>query len=201
MKKSKNQSNANKPSRPNVFALLKPYRGMVALLVTFSLLSNGVNLLIPKIISKGIDSFSAGQYSAKTVVTEFLVAAFVIFLFTYLQSVVQTFSSERVALDLRKRLSDKISRQNYSYILKANPSKLLTNLTSDIDSIKMFVSMAVATIFSSVFMIIGTCVLLVMINYKLAIPIIAIIPIIGGMFAFILRKARVLFKRSREVID
>lgn len=174
---------------------------MVALLVTFSLLSNGVNLLVPKIISKGIDSFTAGQYSVKTVVTEFLIAAFVIFLFTYLQSVVQTFSSERVALDLRKRLSDKISRQNYSYILKANPSKLLTNLTSDIDSIKMFVSMAVATIFSSAFMIIGTCILLLMINYKLAIPIIAIIPIIGGMFAFILRKARVLFKRSREVID
>ena len=174
---------------------------MIFLLVLFALLSNGVNLLVPKIISKGIDSFSAGTFSLKTVVTEFLIAAFVIFLFTYLQSVVQTFSSEKVALDLRKRLSDKISRQSYSYILKANPSKLLTNLTSDIDSIKMFVSMAVATMFSSAFMIIGTCVLLVMINYKLAIPIIAIIPIIGGTFAFILKKARVLFKRSREIID
>ncbi len=201
MKKSKDPSQNTKPSKPSVFSLLKPYRGMISLLVLFALLSNGVNLLVPKIISKGIDSFSAGTFSLKTVVTEFLIAAFVIFLFTYLQSVVQTFSSEKVALDLRKRLSDKISRQSYSYILKANPSKLLTNLTSDIDSIKMFVSMAVATMFSSAFMIIGTCVLLVMINYKLAIPIIAIIPIIGGTFAFILKKARVLFKRSREIID
>jgi ATP-binding cassette subfamily B protein len=201
VKKSKDPSQNTKPSKPSVFSLLKPYRGMISLLVLFALLSNGVNLLVPKIISKGIDSFSAGTFSLKTVVTEFLIAAFVIFLFTYLQSVVQTFSSEKVALDLRKRLSDKISRQSYSYILKANPSKLLTNLTSDIDSIKMFVSMAVATMFSSAFMIIGTCVLLVMINYKLAIPIIAIIPIIGGTFAFILKKARVLFKRSREIID
>ena len=201
MKKSKDPSHNTKPSKPSVFSLLKPYRGMISLLVLFALLSNGVNLLVPKIISKGIDSFSAGTFSLNTVVTEFLIAAFVIFLFTYLQSVVQTFSSEKVALDLRKRLSDKISRQSYSYILKANPSKLLTNLTSDIDSIKMFVSMAVATMFSSAFMIIGTCVLLVMINYKLAIPIIAIIPIIGGTFAFILKKARVLFKRSREIID
>lgn len=201
MDKSKNRVRETKPPKPSVFSLLKPYRGMISLLVLFALLSNGVNLLVPKIISKGIDSFSAGNFSIKTVVTEFLIAAFVIFLFTYLQSVVQTFSSEKVALDLRKRLSDKISRQSYSYILKANPSKLLTNLTSDIDSIKMFVSMAVATMFSSAFMIIGTCVLLVMINYKLAIPIITIIPIIGGTFAFILRKVRVLFKRSREIID
>lgn len=201
MKKSKNQVRDTKPSKPNVFSLLKPYRGMITLLVVFSLLSNGVNLLVPQIISRGIDSYTAGHFSFKTVVTEFLIAALVIFFFTYLQSVVQTYSSERVARDLRKRLSDKISGQSYSYILKANPSKLLTNLTSDIDSIKMFVSMAVATIFSSVFMIIGTCVLLLVINYKLAIPIIAIIPVIGGTFAFILRKVRVLFKRSREIID
>jgi ABC-type multidrug transport system, ATPase and permease components len=201
MNRTKNQNNESKPSRPNVFGLLKPYRGMVSLLVVFSLLSNAVNLLIPKIISKGIDSYSAQQYSFRTTLTEFLAAAFVIFFFTYLQSVVQTFSSEIVARNLRKQLSDKISKQSYSYIIKANPSKLLTNLTSDIDSIKMFVSMAVATIFSSVFMIIGTCVLLLMINYKLAVPIIAIIPIIGGTFAFILKKARVLFKRSREIID
>jgi ATP-binding cassette subfamily B protein len=65
----------------------------------------------------------------------------------------------------------------------------------------MFVSMAVVTIFSSIFMIIGTCVLLIMINYKLAVPIIAIIPIIGVTFFMVIRKAKVLFKRSREIID
>lgn len=201
MSNSKQPDRGKKPSKPNLFSLLKPYRGMVAFLVIFALLSNGVNLVLPKIISKGIDAYTAGNFVYKTVVTEFLVAAFIIFLFTYLQSIVQTFASEKVARDLRTRLSGKISRQSYSYILKANPSKLLTNLTSDIDSIKMFVSMAVVTIFSSIFMIIGTCTLLIMINYKLAIPIILTIPLIGGTFFFVLRKVRVLFKRSREVID
>ena len=201
MSKSKQPGTGKKESKPNVFSLLKPYRGMVTFLVVFALLSNGVNLLLPKIISKAIDAFTAGNFNFRTVVLEFLVAAFVIFFFTYLQSIVQTFASERVARDLRTRLSDKISRQSYSYILKTNPSKLLTNLTSDIDSIKMFVSMAVVTIFSSIFMIVGTCVLLLMIDYKLAVPIIAIIPLIGGTFFIVLRKVRVLFRRSREIID
>ncbi len=201
MSKSKNPDAGKRESKPNVFSLLKPYRGMVTFLVVFALLSNGVNLLLPKIISRAIDNFTAGHFVFQTVVVEFLIAAFIIFFFTYLQSIVQTFASERVARDLRTRLSDKISRQSYSYILKTNPSKLLTNLTSDIDSIKMFVSMAVVTIFSSVFMIIGTCVLLLMINYKLAVPIIAIIPVIGGTFYMVLRKVKVLFKRSREIID
>jgi ATP-binding cassette subfamily B protein len=201
MSNPENKGGRSKPKKPSVFSLLKPYRGMVVFLVIFALLSNGVNLLLPKIISRGIDAFTAGHFNYETVILEFLVASLVIFFFTYMQSIVQTFASERVARDLRSRLSDKISRQSYSYIIKTNPSKLLTNLTSDIDSIKMFVSMAVVTIVSSVFMIIGTCVLLIMINYKLAVPIIVIIPIIGGTFYFVLKKVRGLFKRSREVID
>lgn len=201
MSKSRTKDPTPRKSRSGIFSLLKPYSGMVAFLVVFALLSNGVNLLLPKIISRAIDAFSAGNFVLRTVVLEFLIASLVIFIFAYLQSIVQTFASEKVARDLRIRLSEKISRQSYSYILKTNPSRLLTNLTSDIDSIKLFVSMAVVTIFSSVFMIIGTCVLLITINYKLAIPIIAIIPLIGGTFYVVFRKVRVLFKRSREVID
>jgi len=201
MSNSKGQKTPNKVPKPNVFNLLKPYSGMVAFLVLFALVSNGANLLVPKIISRGIDAFTSGHFVFKTVMVEFLVASLVIFVFTYLQSIIQTFTSERVGRDLRTRLADKISRQSYAYILKTNPSKLLTNLTSDIDSIKMFVSMAVVTIFSSVFMIVGTCVLLLTINWKLAIPIIAIIPVIGGTFFMVLMKVRVLFKRSREIID
>jgi ATP-binding cassette subfamily B protein len=201
MSKPKQPNRGESPSKPNVFSLLSPYRLMITFLVVFALLSNGINLLIPKIISKGIDAYSTGHFEFRTVITEFLIASFVIFFFTYLQSIVQTYASERVARDLRSRLSEKISKQSYSYILKTNPSKLLTNLTSDIDSIKMFVSMAVVTIFSSIFMIVGTCTLLLQINYKLAVPIIATIPVIGGTFFIVLRKVRVLFKRSREVID
>lgn len=174
---------------------------MVALLIVFALLGNGANLIIPKIISHGIDSFTGGNYVLKTILIEFAGAALVIFIFSYLQMVVQTYASERVGFDLRKQLSDKISRQSYSFIQQANPSKLLTNLTSDMDSVKMFVSQAVTSIVSSAFMIIGTSVLLLIINWRLAIPVLIIIPLVGITFYFVLKKVKVLFTRSREVID
>ena len=174
---------------------------MVALLIVFALLGNGANLVIPKIIAHGIDSFTAGNYVLKTILIEFTGAAVVIFIFSYLQMVVQTYASERVGFDLRKQLSDKISRQSYTFIQHANPSKLLTNLTSDMDSVKMFVSQAVTSIVSSAFMIIGTSVLLLIINWRLAIPVLIIIPLVGITFYFVLKKVKVLFTRSREVID
>ena len=187
--------------KPNVFSLLKPYSGMVSMLLLVALLGNVVNLLIPKIISHAIDAYTGGHFKFNIVYWEFSFAAIAIFIFTYLQSIIQTYASERVAKDLRSSLSDKISQQGLSYILKANPSKLLTNLTSDVDSIKMFVSMAVVTIVSSIFMIIGTSVLLIMVNWKLGLAVIAIVPIIGGAFFIVLSKVRGLFKKSREIID
>jgi ATP-binding cassette subfamily B protein len=174
---------------------------MVTLLIIMALLGSGINILIPKIIAHGIDSYSAHNFNINSVIVQFLAAAAAIFVFTFMQNVLQTYASEKVAKDLRTKLSGKISNQSYSYVLKSNPSKLLTNLTSDIDSVKMFVSQAFVTIISSVFVIIGTSVLLISINWKLALTVISIVPLIGGTFFIVLRKVRVLFKKGREVID
>ncbi|MEI7829300.1 MAG: ABC transporter ATP-binding protein [Prolixibacteraceae bacterium] len=195
------KGSAGKTKKPNIFAVLKPYRPMIFSLIGFALLSNAANLVVPKIISHGIDDFSKGIFSYRDIVIEFLVAALVVFLFSFLQGLLQTFASERVARDLRTKLADKISRQSYAFIQDANPSKLLTNLTSDIDSVKLFVSMAIVSLASSIFIIIGATILLLSINWRLALSVMAIIPIISGAFFFVFRKVKVLFKKSREVID
>ena len=201
MKRRRKIGIEDKLEKPRLTSLLRPYIKMIILLIFFVLISNGMNLIIPKIISHGIDSFTGGAYNFQMVASEFLAASLIIFIFSYLQSIVQTFTSERVARDLREKLSNKISHQSYAYIQEANPSTLLTNLTSDIDSVKMFVSQAVSSIISSLFIIFGTVVLLLTINWELALTVIAIIPIIGGAFFIVLKKVRVLFKRGREVID
>ena len=187
--------------KPGILSLLKPYLSIVLLLILFTLLSNGINLLIPKLIASGIDNFSSAHFSYTITITQFLIAVVSIFVFSYLQSIIQTYASERVARDLRTKLSDKISKQSYAFIEEANPSKLLTNLTADVDSIKMFVSQAIVSITSSAFIIIGASILLLTINWKLALCVIAIIPIIGVTFFVVLKKVRALFIQSRAVID
>jgi ATP-binding cassette, subfamily B, bacterial len=201
MDSDKKENKRQKNRSSNLFELLKPYKLLIVLLILFALLGNAANLIIPKIISHGIDSFMEGNYVMENILWKFLLAATAIFIFSLLQTVVQTYASERVGFDLRKKLSDKISRQSYSFIQEANPSKLLTNLTSDMDSVKLFVSQAVTSIISSAFIIIGTSVLLLVINWRLAVPVIFMIPLIGISFIFILKKVKVYFRRSREVID
>ncbi|OWK69192.1 ABC transporter ATP-binding protein [Pedobacter sp. AJM] len=187
--------------KPSVFSLLASYKGLIFSLILFALLSNGINLLLPKIIAHGIDSYTSKTFNLDSVLFQFAIAIVLVFIFTYLQSIVQTYASERVARDLRSKLSDQISRQSHAYVIEANPSKLLTNLTSDADSIKMFVSQAIVSLASSIFLIVGASILLLMINWKLALCVIAIVPIIGIAFYLVLKKVRVLFIKSREVID
>lgn len=198
--KNKKKSGDNKKSA-GIFSLLKPYKGMLILLLLFALFSNGLNLWIPRIIGDGIDAYRDKHFSAREIISQFGIVVLVIFIFTYLQSILQTYVSEKVARDLRTRLSDKISKQSFTFIREANPSKLLTNLTADVDSIKLFVSQAIVSIASSLFIIIGASILLISINWRLALAVIAIIPIIGGTFFIVLRKVRVLFIQSRAVID
>lgn len=174
---------------------------MVSLIVVFALAGNAVNLVIPLIVSSAIDKYSAGTLVMRTVIIQFLLAATGIFIFNYLQGLIQTYTAEKAARDMRQNLSDKISGQSFTYISKANPSRLLTNLTSDIDSVKVFISQATASMLSSAFVIVGASILLISINWKLALTVLTIIPLIGTGFYIMLRKVRPLFKKSREVID
>ncbi len=199
--KTKLQSATGKPKGPGLFSILRPYRGLILLLVGLSLAANGINLAIPKIIAHGIDAFIQNKADSRQIVWEFLAAAFGVFVFTYGMSFIQTYASEKVARDLRTQLASRISRQNYSFLQKTNPAQLLTNLTADVDSIKLFVAQAIVSIFSSIFIIIGASILLLTIQWQLALCVIAIIPIIGFTFYIVLRKVRALFKTSREIID
>jgi ATP-binding cassette subfamily B protein len=191
----------DKKPRSGILKMLKPYRGMISALLLFALLSNGLNLVIPKIIQAGIDDFTNGVWNVKKILTWFSIAAILIFIFSYAQAIIQTFASEKVARDLRKKLSSKISQQDYAYIQTATPGKLLTNLTSDVDAIKMFVAQAIVSIVSSLVLIIGAGALLLNINWRLGLVVLLIIPIIAITFIVVFKKVKTLFKRSQEVID
>lgn len=193
---------SGKEKKPSgIFGLLRPYKGLIALLVLFALLGNSLNLWLPKIIGKAIDDFSRGTFANESLVIKFGLAAILIFVFTYLQNIIQTYASERVAKNLRTQLAEKISRQSYAWMEQSNPSRLLTNLTADVDSIKLFVSQAIVSLVSSIFIIIGASILLLTIDWKLALVVIAAIPIMGVTFFMVLKRVRSLFMKSREVMD
>lgn len=195
------QKGPPRPPAGKLIALLKPYTGVIILLVVLTISANSLNLVVPKLISSTIDSWTAGHFALRSIVTQFLLVAFGVFILTYAQTVVQTYASERVAKDLRTKLSAKVSVQSFGWVEQITPAKLLTNLTSDVDSVKTFVSQAIASIISSLFLIVGASILLLSINWRLGLGVLGVVPFIAITFQLVMRKVRVLFRRGQEAID
>lgn len=190
-----------KNKKTSLFGLLKPYTGLVIALLILALFSNGLNLVIPKIIQKGIDDYTAKVFSLKRIIIWFTVASGGIFLLSYLQVIFQAYLSERVARDLRFSLSYKISQQNFTYIREHTSAKLLTNITSDVDAVKMFIAQAIVSIISSAVLIIGAAILLININLRLGLIVLIMVPVIMIAFFTVFKKVKGLFRRTQEVID
>lgn len=181
--------------------LLKPYRGLITLLVVLSFAGNGASLIFPELIGRGIDRFNQQGSVSMTLVQEFALAIVVVAVLSSLQSLVQVYTSEIVARDLREQISSKISRQSYEFVVRHGADKLLTNLTSDVDAIKLFVSQAIAGLLSSAVILLGASALLIDLNWKLALAVLSIVPVIGMTFGLVLLRVRKLFRESREVVD
>jgi ATP-binding cassette subfamily B protein len=195
------QNQIKQQAEITLISLLKPYKWTITGIVVLTVISNGLNLVVPQIVAHAIDTYSRGHFVLNTIIFEFFLVAAGIFIFTYVQSIIQTYASERVARDLRTRFIAKIAEQEYAYIQEISPARLLTNLTSDIDAVKTFVSQAIASLISSFFLIIGSSTLLLLINWKVALAVLTVVPIIGVTFFVVLGRVRKLFKRSQETID
>lgn len=190
-----------RPKMPSLVPLLKPYKGQMLLLTVLTVAGSGVGLLVPLVVARGIDAFTAGRLDLGAEMVALTAIAVGVFVLGNLQNLVQTIASERVARDLRTRLADKVSRQTYAQIEAQTPAKLLTNFTSDIDAIKMFVAQAAPALISSAFVIVGASALLLMINWKLALAVLPVFPLMGLSFFMLMVRVRKLFGQIQAIVD
>lgn len=181
--------------------LLRPYWLQLIFLLTLALAGNALSLFLPKVIQSVIDGLSLPAYDISKAMWQFSIITFSVFLLGYLQGLLQIYASEKVALDLRTKLAAKIAGQNMAFIAEHTTSKLLTNLTSDIEAIKAFVSQAIVSIVSSVVIIFGAAILLFGIDWQLGLIVILITSTIGLTFYIVLKKVKARYKLAREVID
>lgn len=194
-------NNATTHKKPNLFSLFPPYRVEIGFLLLLTVTASGLGLALPKIIATTIDAYMKRDFSSSTLLWQFGSVSLMIFVATYLQNILQTYTSEKIAKDLRNKLSVKISMSSNQLVEEITAAKILTNLTSDVDSIKFFISMGIATLISSFIIIIGTSVLLLTIDWQLALAVLTIIPILGAVFYVLFSRVRLLFKKRQEVID
>ncbi len=180
---------------------MKNYKLLIFTVVTLSLIVNGLGLLLPQITSKAIDSLQDQTYNKDDYLLLFGGVSTVILILGLIQSVIGNITSEKIAQELRRQVIEKISRQSFTYINSVSTSKLLTNLTADTDAVKQFINQGLVIAFAAVVQLIGSIILLLSINWRLAIPVLLTIPILLFAFGAIFSAIEKYFKKGQEVID
>ncbi|MBL8015438.1 MAG: ABC transporter ATP-binding protein [Candidatus Doudnabacteria bacterium] len=185
----------------SLISFLKNYKALIFGVIFLSLIVNLLTLILPRINARVIDSLQNLTYNKDEALMLFGVVTTAILLFTMVQNVLSSITSEKIAAELRRQLIEKISRQSFTYVNQVTASKLLTNLTADVDAVKQFINQRIVFAFAAVVQLIGSIILLLSINWRLAIPVLLTIPILGVSFGVIFSKIEKYFVQGQEVID
>lgn len=190
-----------KPEKQNLLTFLKNFKLLVVTVITLSLIVNGLELILPKINARAIDSLQTGNYNRTDFVLLFGGVAVLVLVLGLIQNVVSNITSEKIAAELRSQLIAKISRQSFRYVTSVSSSKLLTNLTADTDAVKQFINQGLVIAFSAVVQLIGSAILLLTINWRLAVPILLSVPILLFAFGYIFKSIEKYFVQGQMIID
>ncbi|MCI0521261.1 MAG: ABC transporter ATP-binding protein/permease [Chloroflexi bacterium] len=106
----------------------------------------------------------------------------------FLQGYWSEVTSQGVAYDLRNAIFEKLQKLSFSYHDHTQTGKLMTNITSDVELVRTFVGNGLLQLISALILLIGTIVILFMMNWRLAAVILAIVPLIMVTLATFVRR-------------
>jgi ATP-binding cassette, subfamily B, multidrug efflux pump len=166
------------------------------------LLVSGANLATPLLIGRAIDEgIGPRRLGVIFVVVGWLVGlALARALFTFLQGYLAERASQGVAYDLRDALFERIERLSFSYYDRVQTGQLVTRLTSDVEQIRTFAGSGVVQLANAVVMMIGTTVLLLYLDWQLALVALAIVPILAVLLVRFVSRIRPLFREVQQTL-
>ena len=176
-----------------LIGFLRPYRGLtlaaVALLMTQSVLA----LIGPRLTEHALDvaipthdvgllGLLAGLYLA-TLLLDFGVE--------YGGTLLTTYIGQRVMYDLRMQIFDHLQRLSITYFDRHPVGRLMTRVTSDVETLNELFSSGVVTIFGDAFTLVAIMGMMLAIDVRLALVTFAVIPLVW-------LTARIFRRRVRE---
>jgi ATP-binding cassette, subfamily B, bacterial len=185
-----------------VLELLRPYRRRVVLMFVALLLATGAALAPPYLAGRAIDAgIRKGDLGAlDVIVAVFLFSALVNWGATYVQTYLVNWVGERALQDLRLRIFRHLQSLSVGFYARRKTGVLISRITNDVEALDQLVTDGVVTLFSSSLTLIGTVVILVLLDVKLALVTFAVFPLLAlGSVAFRIASAGA-YRLTRETV-
>ncbi len=162
-------------------ALLRPYRGRVALTLVAMLAATGAGLAPPYLAGQAIDAgIVAGDSAALTrIVVAFLGVAILYAAATYAQTYLVGWVGTRALQDLRERVFSHLQSMSIGFFTRRSPGVLISRMTNDIEALNQLVTSGVVTLISSGLTLIGVVAIMLVLDAKLALVTFLTFPLVA----------------------
>ncbi|MER7708584.1 ABC transporter ATP-binding protein [Kitasatospora sp. NPDC097605] len=183
--------------------LLRPFRAPLALALLLVSLDAGAALVLPILIRHGIDDgVSKGVMTGVTVAS--LAALAIVLLDWLVQSAENRVSGrtgERVLYTLRLKIFAHLNRLGLDYYERELSGRIMTRMTTDLDSLTSFLQTGVVTAVVSLLTFLGILAALLVIDAGLALAVFAVLPLLVVATLVFRRKSKAQYEISRDLIS
>ena len=163
-------------------ALLRPYRGRVILMFVALLASTAGALAPPPLIKLAIDDGigpPADLGTLNLVVGLFVLSALVYWGASYAQTYLVGWVGQRALQDLRVKIFGHLQSQPVGFFERRQAGQLISRMTNDVQALDALVTDSVVTLFQSSLTLVGTMVILLLLDVELALLTFLIFPVMA----------------------
>ncbi|HEX7183140.1 MAG TPA: ABC transporter ATP-binding protein [Thermoanaerobaculia bacterium] len=205
---------------------VRPYRGMTVAAVALILLSSLLQLVGPLamavaldlfirpqgertqlsrvsvlvrdfLLARGIDPAAVPSQGLAMTAAIYLGALILTFFVLYAQGYVMQLMGQRVMKDLRQQIFGHLQRLHLSFYDRNPIGRLVTRVTTDVDSLNELLSAGLVSIFGDVLLLAGIVGVLFWLDWRLALATFSIVPLLLLLTMWFKRKARQSFREVR----
>jgi ATP-binding cassette subfamily B protein len=178
---------------------LRPYKTQVAVALAAIISGSVLQLAQPYLMKIAIDRYIATQDLGG--VDRIAIAYFFILIASFVLEYVQTsmlqMTGQRIMYDMRLQIYEHLQRIDLQFYDRNPVGRLMTRVTTDVDVLNDMFTAGVVSIFGDVFTLLGIMIVLVMMDWRLALVTFAVLPLIVLVTQWFRRNVRESYRTVR----
>ncbi|MEA2381186.1 MAG: ATP-binding cassette, subfamily bacterial [Solirubrobacteraceae bacterium] len=185
-----------------LIVLLAPYRARVALMFLALVIGTAASLAPAPLAKTAIDSgiLKGNERTLDLVVAAFVASALIVWGATFVQTYLVGWVGQRALADLRLQIFRHLQEMPVGFYERRPAGVLISRMTNDVEALDSLVTDTVVTLFQASLTLVGSIVILVALDVKLALITFLIFPLMAaGSLAFRIASADA-YRRTRETI-
>jgi ATP-binding cassette subfamily B protein len=159
---------------------LRPYKGQVAIALSAIIAGSALQLVQPWLMKVAIDRYIANRdlSGLDWIAAAFLGTLLASFALEYVQTWTLQMTGQRIMYDMRMQIYGHLQRSDLQFYDRNPVGRLMTRVTSDVDVLNDLFAAGVVSIFGDVFTLIGIMIVLVLMDWRLALIAFSVLPLI-----------------------